>query len=734
MTTADTDRDRMTRYANVAGGWVGLAPAGVVVGAAGELRLHSLPDAGVPVGDDIVPTRDDSPAGCALDPCSTGYVSEPRLRVIREFSTCATESVPPGEMWGSRQDGLFLPGAFIAPRGLAIGPRRRLYVADKKAVVVTDPRTGTITGRWGDVDNGWCVTCQGDWIYVLDRGGPNHGGRVRRFTPDGGEDVAYTAAIAPRIGNAVRMATSGEVLLVVSRRQDGDAVVPLRPDGRVDQATAGAWAKPSRVERDPLTGSPVETPLATIAGIAATDGRVYLVDGEQGDLVAFTSAGGYIGTTRTTRPVVDVWSSGNTVLWTRPAEPQPMLRHNVIGAYRRTGTFVCGPLPTNTVDGRRELRARFDRVPGAHVQLWTAVTSGNVPPPPSTIPLNQTAISPIWAPVPVDVDAALVSEPSGPQLFIGGSLVSDGMSTPSVHQIGVGGPSSWIELLPALYRKDPRDSDFLDRLLRLLASVQSETTQERVDLARRFDPRTADDAVTERATGTVLEELASWLAVVLDERSPDKVRRDTVAQAFSAQAIRGSHRGLLDAIVTRFPRLKVEITELAQRAERWSLPTEDTRGVLRSAASGLGFDTMLCAAPPHGAVVGVDTIVDQSTLTAGDRPGAPLFEDLAHRFHVAALPCPGRDTTSLSTDLRALVDAEKPAHTVYTLCIAGPRARVGVQARLGVDSIIAEPHAPFDLRKPPALEESTLASSFAEHDGPGPAVVGEIRLGQGQLT
>ena len=86
---------------------------------------------------------------------------------------------------------------------------------------------------------------------------------------------------------------------------------------------------------------------------------------------------------------------------------------------------------------------------------------------------------------------------------------------------------------------------------------------------------------------------------------------------------------------------------------------------------------MLAAAPPDGAVVGVDAIVDQSTLTGGIESGAPLFDDLAHRFHVAVVPDAGRDVSTLDADLRAVVDAEKPAHTVYTLCIAGPRARVG---------------------------------------------------------
>jgi hypothetical protein len=41
--------------------------------------------------------------------------------------------------------------------------------------------------------------------------------------------------------------------------------------------------------------------------------------------------------------------------------------------------------------------------------------------------------------------------------------------------------------------------------------------------------------------------------------------------------------------------------------------------------------------------------------------------------------------------LRDLIEAEKPAHTDFQLCLVEPRMRVGVQARVGIDSIVAGP-------------------------------------------
>jgi phage tail-like protein len=735
MATVDTDRDRLARYANLADGWLGLKTVGVEIGPSGELRLQTVPDSGVPAGEVLDPPTGEGPAGCALDSSGTGFVSEPDEDRVRMVTRCAPNIAPQGEVIGPRRDdGELLPGIFTAPRGLLLGPRRRLYVADVGAVLVVDPGTGTITGRWTDVTAGWCLAGDRDWIYLLDRPGAGNRGRVRRFSADGAEDIAYSTAVSSIAGNPVRMTTAGQLLLVVMRRSAGDFVVPVRANGTVDSTTARAWAAPARIERDPLTGRPVTTPVALITGIAATGGRVYLVDGIHADLLTFTSDGGYIGTTRPVHAISDVWASERHVLWTYPHEPNPMLRHVTDAAWRRTGTFVCGPINTGTATARRELRVRFDRVPGGHLQLWTAVTQGGVAPAPSTVPLTADVSTAPWTASPADVDSALVSDPTGPGLFIGGALVGDGANTPVVHQIGVSGPPSWLDLLPAVYRKNPRDSEFLDRLLRLLASVQSETAQERVDLARRFDPWTADDSATDRSRGTVLEELAGWLAVVLDERSAESVRRNVVATAFAAQAVRGTHRGLLAAIQQHFPRLKIEITEPAQRAEIWSLPSAAPRKDGECAVGGLGFDTMLCAAPAHGAVVGINSVVDQSTLTAGNRIGSPLFGDLAHRFHVAVLPCAGRDTRSLDADLRALIDAEKPAHTVYTLCIASPQARVGVQARIGVDAILAGPAADLDVGAATELGAVALTDTSAARDEPGPALVGETRLGQGRLT
>jgi phage tail-like protein len=731
MNAVETARDRLPRYANLADGWTGLICLGVEVGPAGELCLRSIPDAGVPAGPDLQPPSGDGPPGCALDACSTGYVSEPDAARVRIMTRCAPNAVVAGDIVGTRPDDVeLLRGTFTAPRGLLLGPRGRLYVADADAVLVVDPITGAITGRWGDVSAGWCLAGSAEAIYVLDRGGPGGLGRARRFDADGVEDVTFGAAVASLPGDPVRIAATAERLFLVLRAPAGDAVVPVRPDGTVDPDSADRWATPVRVERDGLTGELITTRVTRIDGIAAAGRRVYLVDHAHGDLLSYTPGGDYIGSTLPARAIGDIWTAGSNVLWAYPRDPGPLARHDAHGAWLRAGTFVCGPLDTATEHGRRELRVRFDRAAAGHLQLWTAVTPGNLPPSPQTVPIGSDPSGTPWSALPADVDAALVPDPAGPRLFIGGHLGGDGTATPAVHQIQVGGSPSWLDLLPAVYRKDAAKTDFLDRYLRLIHSVQEETTRERLDLVRRFDAWTADDTPGAGA----LDDLAAWLAVVLDERWPDQRRRSIVAGAFAAQAIRGTPNGLTAAIHERLPGLTIDITQPAQRAQIWSLqPTQQTSCAC-CGTTGLGSDTMLIAGPADGAVVGMTAIVDESSLTAGAAAGAPLFGDLAHRFHIAVVPNPGRDVTDLDTQLRALVDAEKPAHTVYTLCIAGPHARVGVQARVGIDAIVAGPAAALNLDARPGLDESSLGDAAPKEDGVVPALVGQARVGEGRLT
>jgi hypothetical protein len=44
-----------------------------------------------------------------------------------------------------------------------------------------------------------------------------------------------------------------------------------------------------------------------------------------------------------------------------------------------------------------------------------------------------------------------------------------------------------------------------------------------------------------------------------------------------------------------------------------------------------------------------------------------------------------------------VIEREKPAHTMYHLCIVEPRMRVGFQARVGIDTVVAGAPTPSKL-------------------------------------
>ena len=71
-----------------------------------------------------------------------------------------------------------------------------------------------------------------------------------------------------------------------------------------------------------------------------------------------------------------------------------------------------------------------------------------------------------------------------------------------------------------------------------------------------------------------------------------------------------------------------------------------------------------------------------------DSFGAAHADDFAHIFTVVvpAAQVPG---AAQRQALRDLIEAEKPAHTEFELCLAEPRMRTGFQARLGIDAIVA---------------------------------------------
>jgi|CXWL01.1.fsa_nt_gi phage tail-like protein len=91
-----------------------------------------------------------------------------------------------------------------------------------------------------------------------------------------------------------------------------------------------------------------------------------------------------------------------------------------------------------------------------------------------------------------------------------------------------------------------------------------------------------------------------------------------------------------------------------------------------------------------------NAVVGQARPQTAEAFGEPLSDDYAHLFTVF-VPASQVPTAAERQALQDMIESEKPAHTDYSLCLVEPKMRVGVQSRLGMDSIVGGPPPPLVL-------------------------------------
>lgn len=342
------------------------------------------------------------------------------------------------------------------------------------------------------------------------------------------------------------------------------------------------------------------------------------------------------------------------------------------GALRLTagakrGVVRAGPFQTDwDVTEWFRLRLITD---GSYGQAFTCTTDAGIPPfdPNADSPFTD----PAWQAAPRDLLDTLI--PNAPDRFLWIGLLLRGAA--AIQQIRVDyGRDTYLPYLPAIYSEDQAARDFLERLLALDGSALGGIEAEINDLPRLFDPAAAPFPKW-------LDWLNGWLAFQRSERWSEADARAYLAQAFELYG----HRGTLDGLkryLKIYAGVNARIVEPGRSASVWSLGEVST----------LGFTTMLAPSALQGAVVGASATLGGSKLTdSGD--GSLLFEDIANRFCVQVY-CSELNYTGALDTVRAVIDREKPAHTVYDLCTVDARMRIGWQARVGIDAIVAQglPH------------------------------------------
>jgi len=368
------------------------------------------------------------------------------------------------------------------------------------------------------------------------------------------------------------------------------------------------------------------------------------------------------------------------------------------------GAFLAGPFQVSDqpvswfrVEARLGEPAGSPAAP-VHVRFFTFSSPG---PPAPWNPAGESPFSdPGWSAAPGNALDFHANVPPGQRFFLGGVLRGDGNASPQIEQIRIfHGRDTYARFLPPIYREDAAARDFLERFLSIGQSVFGGIEDRIGDLPLLFDPYASPHG----DPPSWLTWLSGWLTFVLDEHWTDAQAREYLAQAFQLYGLRGTLEGLRRYLKI-YAGVNAHIEEAAQQTYIWSL----------GQAGMLGFSTMLAPGPLQGAVLDASATLDQSHLTTGAEFGAALFEDVAHRFCVRVY-CGELTRPGLLETVRAVIDREKPAHTEYELCVIGPQMRVGIQARVGIDSIVAAGPRGAATGKP--LGDGVLAASPSPEDG-----------------
>jgi phage tail-like protein len=283
-----------------------------------------------------------------------------------------------------------------------------------------------------------------------------------------------------------------------------------------------------------------------------------------------------------------------------------------------------------------------------------------------------------------DPDCLAQSRP-GRYLWLRLTFRSNGLATPRLHRIKTFFPrASYLQYLPAVFQEDEESGLFLERFLAIFQTEFDHLDQVVDNLWQFFDP----GAIPERHFNW----LADWLALVIDPEWAIAKKRQMLKDAFRAYLRRGTVDGIERAIKDY---AGVHFAKALEhfRVRRWPVL------YAAPASEGKVWPYQSVAAPLDGSVrlwsrdfyrrlqLGVYSQIGYFRLTGYPEPILEPLDWGAHRFTIFFPASPYRVEETRQKVERA-VEREKPTHTEAELCPVLPRMRVGVQATVGVDSVV----------------------------------------------
>lgn len=278
----------------------------------------------------------------------------------------------------------------------------------------------------------------------------------------------------------------------------------------------------------------------------------------------------------------------------------------------------------------------------------------------------------------------LVKSGPGQYMWVRIDLSGDGYSSPQVTQLRAHYPrASYLQYLPAVFANDDEARIFAEGFLALFQTEWEAIEQHAQEFARYLDPAAVPDSGW-------ADYLAQWLALPMEGRWTLQQKRNLLKAAPECYEARGTQASL-----KRYLQAYIEnITGLDSDGQR-GFPAiieayRKRNYLIFNAQNPARIDRQQTLWSPS--IVGrlqldVQAKADEVRLVSSGDPELDVFQSHAHRFQVF-VPSSWLGSKDDERCLRRAIEAEKPAHSAYDLCLVEPRLRVGVQSTVGIDTII----------------------------------------------
>jgi phage tail-like protein len=275
-----------------------------------------------------------------------------------------------------------------------------------------------------------------------------------------------------------------------------------------------------------------------------------------------------------------------------------------------------------------------------------------------------------------DTPDCLVQGQAGQYLKLYLTFNGNGVATPVLRSIKIWFPrQDWLKYLPAIYQQDEESRSFLSRFLSIL-QTDFDGFDETIDnIWTLFDPSSVPNAW--------FLWLAAWIALPINPTWTDAQKRSVLKNAGGQYRLRGTPAGI-QQLISDYAGVSARLFEHFNLRELIFLRDDPAKATPTGGGRLWSRDFYLRLQ------LGVFSRVGYFKLVGEPQPAAEAISWGAHEFTVFFDAEP-LTVGAKQTAVAAVVEREKPAHTLAHYSPVYPRFRVGVQATLGLDSRIGTP-------------------------------------------